>query len=124
MPQALPPITHRSKFALLALSIVVTAAATVLCLPTPSLAMNRGQILHCSNTGTPEEFFVVDITARGVPCRAARRFIVAINEHRRDLKVRKTHYRGYGCRPRQDGVAAWRIRCTRGRRLIRWLAGT
>jgi hypothetical protein len=106
------------------LSIFVTAAATVLWLPTLSLATNRGQALHCSNAGTPGKFFVLDITARGVPCRAARRFIVAINKHRRELKVRKTRYRRYDCRPQQEGVAAWIIRCTRGRRLIRWLEGT
>lgn len=124
MPQALPLITHRSKSALLALSIFVTAAATVLWLPTLSLAMNRGQVLHCSNAGTPVEFFVVDITARRVPCRAARRFIVAINKHRRYLKTQKTRFRRYDCRPRQNGMGAWRIRCARGRRLIRWLEGT
>jgi hypothetical protein len=123
VPQALPPITHRSKSSLLVLSIFITAAATVLWLPTLSLATNRGQVLRCSNAGTPEELFLADITTRRVSCGASRRFIVTINEHRRDLKSRKTRYRRYDCRPRQDGVAAW-IRCTRGRQLIRWLEGT
>jgi hypothetical protein len=119
----LSPITCRSKAAFLAVSIFVTAPLTVLWLPTVSSANNYGPASHCSNAGTPEEMFLAEITARRVSCRAARRFIIALNVHRPDLKDRKTHYRGYDCRPRWEGVAA-RIRCTQSLRVIRWLEGT
>jgi hypothetical protein len=80
--------------------------------------------LHdCSNAGTPEEMFVVDIAARGVSCATARRFIVAFNDHTIYVKERNTHFRGYLCRP-SGGVISTLIRCTSGQRLIRWVQGT
>jgi hypothetical protein len=79
---------------------------------------------RCSNAGAVGALFVAEVTARHVSCSAARRFIVSINDHRLGLKVRSTHYRGYGCHPRPVGGAGWRIRCTRGQRVIRWIEGT
>jgi hypothetical protein len=86
-------------------------------------AASRSQARHCSNAGTPDELFLAEITARGVSCAAARRFIIDINGHRLHLKYHATHYDGYACRPRQEGVAAW-IRCTQRKREIRWIQGT
>jgi hypothetical protein len=63
------------------------------------------------------------VTARGVSCTTADRFIVAISEHRERLKIQNTPYAGYFCRPRPEGVAV-RIRCTQGQRVIAWFAGT
>jgi hypothetical protein len=105
----------------LSLSVMVTAIA--LSLPTLSAATNGAAVRHCSNANTPEELFLVDITARDVSCAVALRFIVAISEHQGDLKTQNTHYEGYRCHPRPEGVAT-QIRCTQGRRAIGWSAGT
>lgn len=111
------------KSALVTISILAAAPVAALALlATPSLA--TAPIVHCSNTGTPQQFFVWDIAAQGVPCAAARRFIVGINTHRPALKARNTSYQGYLCRPQQSGAAGWKIRCTQGQRTIRWLEGT
>jgi hypothetical protein len=98
-------------------------AAMALSSPTVSVAADRAPVRHCSNANTPEELFLVEITARGVSCAVALPFIVAISEHRERLKIQNTRYAGYFCRPRSEGVAA-RIRCTQGRRVIAWFAGT
>jgi hypothetical protein len=75
----------------------------------------------CGRVGSA---FALDITAQGVSCHEARRFVAAVTAHRIALKARNTSYDGYRCRPRQTGAAGWAIRCTRGPRVIRWLAGT
>lgn len=103
--------------------IVVAAIANLFALPPLSLAANSSPVHRCSNAGTPAELFLAEISARGVSCAAAKRFIIDINGQHPDVKYRPTHYRGYTCHPRQEGVAAW-IRCTRGHREIRWLQGT
>jgi hypothetical protein len=102
---------------------ISVVAAMALSLPTLSVATDGAAVRHCSNANTPEELFLVDITARDVSCAVALRFIVAISKHRDDLKTQNTRYAGYLCRPRPEGVATW-IRCTRGRRVIGWSAGT
>lgn len=121
--QKLMPIARRSNAAFLAASIAVAASLTLLWLPMVSSAESHGSISHCSNAHTPPDMFLAEITANRVSCRAARRFIFALNGHRPNLKRHRTHFRGYDCRPEQEGVAA-RIRCTRGLRTIRWLEGT
>lgn len=98
-------------------------AAMALSSPTLSVATDGAAVHHCSNANTPEELFLVEITARDVSCAVALRFTVAISEHRERLKIQNTRYAGYFCRPRPEGVAA-RIRCTQGRRVIAWFAGT
>jgi hypothetical protein len=107
----------------LTLSLSVMVAAMALSLPTLSVATDGAAVRHCSNANTPEELFLVDITARGVSCAVALQFIVAISEHRGGLKTQNTRYEGYLCHPRPEGVAT-RICCTRGRRVIGWSAGT
>lgn len=68
--------------------------------------------------------FALDITAQGVSCPDARRFVAGVTAHRIALKARDTSYDGYRCHPRQTGPGGWAIRCTSGPRVIRWLAGT
>lgn len=123
MTPTLPSTARPSTSAFLALSILVIVVALQLGLPTRSLATSRDEVRHCSNAGTPEDLFLADITARGVTCPVALRFIIGINGQQHHLKYRTTHYDRYVCHPRQEGVAA-RIRCTRGRQEIRWLQGT
>jgi hypothetical protein len=77
----------------------------------------------CSNAGTPEDLFLADITTRRVPCKAARRFIVALHAARPDFKKEVTYFRSFTCSPSPEGVAV-HVRCVEGRRLIRWLNGT
>lgn len=113
----------RRHVAPVVVSILLAASLISLWLPTASPAESPGPVSHCSNARTPPEMFLAEITASRVSCRAAKRFIVALNTHRPKLKYRRTHFRGYGCRPRSEGVTA-RISCTRGSRVIRWLEGT
>ncbi len=79
---------------------------------------------RCSTNDAVGQVFAYDITTRNVPCPTARSFIVAINNRFVRLKAQNTYYRGYICHPRQLGPAGWNIRCTRGRKAIRWLEGT
>jgi len=78
---------------------------------------------QCSNAGTPEGLFLADITTHRVPCKAARRFIVALHAARPDFKTEVTHFRSFTCSPSPEGVAVY-VRCVEGLRLIRWLNGT
>ncbi|MBS1862864.1 MAG: hypothetical protein JSS68_14265 [Actinobacteria bacterium] len=82
------------------------------------------QVRHCSNAGTPTEWFLADITTRHVACRAARRFIFSLHRARPRFKAEVTHFRAYTCTPSEEGVAVW-VRCVNGeRKMIRWLNGT
>ncbi|MBS1862811.1 MAG: hypothetical protein JSS68_13990 [Actinobacteria bacterium] len=108
----------------LAILTVVAITYAALSPATPSLAVAGTSGHACSSTGAVQEFFVVKISARRVSCRAARRFIVAINKDRRYLKTKETHFRRFDCQPYQAGVPDTWIRCVRGRQLIHWLQGT
>jgi hypothetical protein len=117
-------LTRRPRGIVLVSLVVVVIACATLSPAAPSLAVAATSGHTCRSSGALHEFFVVDITARRVSCRAARRFIVAINKDRRYLKVEETHFRRFDCRPFQASVPDTWIRCERGRRLIRWLQGT
>lgn len=58
-----------------------------------------------------------EITARGVTCRTARRFVRAVGGHA------PKRYRGYACtkRARDTALASWRYRCVDGGRRISWV---
>ncbi|MBS1862865.1 MAG: hypothetical protein JSS68_14270 [Actinobacteria bacterium] len=105
--------------------MVFVAAFAALLAASPPLGDAASPGRACSSdVDALREFFVLDIRVRHVSCRAARRFIVAVNENRRYLKVEETHFRRYACRPYEESVPATRITCTRGQQWIRWLTGT
>lgn len=114
--------SHRSSFSTGLAALLAAAVLALLVVPDPSMA--EGGSRHCSDKGPVGSLFVLDITAHRVSCRAARRFIVAVNDHRVMLKEQNTRYDGYFCRPRQTGAGGWTIRCARGQRAIRWSEGT
>jgi hypothetical protein len=90
-------------------------------------ASQAGQLprkLHCTNKGSPPDLFLADITARGVPCPAARRFIFSLARSHPTFKVEVTKFRGYVCVPTEEAVPSIWVRCTKGRRVIRWDNGT
>jgi len=101
--------------------VVVAMTLALVALPGPSVARGGVRVQHCGRVGAA---FALDVTAQGVSCAAARRFVSGISDHRVQLKEQGTAYGGYHCHPRQVGPAEWHIRCTRGQRVIRWLAGT
>lgn len=81
-------------------------------------------VRHCSNAGTPTDWFLANITARHVSCRAAKRFIFSLHRARPRFKAEVTHFRFYTCTPSEEGVAVW-VRCVKGKgKMIRWLNGT
>lgn len=86
---------------------------------------NRPQrVKHCSNTGTPPDLFLADLTTRHVACRTARRFIIALHGSRPNFKTEVTNFRAFTCTPSTESVAAVWVRCVAGRKLIRWVNGT
>jgi hypothetical protein len=108
----------------LRVTAVITVAAAIAFMSLPQPALAGGQMRDCANNAATRANFVISINVDRVSCASARRFVVAINNHRIALKEHDTSYGGYFCRPRQHGAAEWIIRCTHGPRVIRWSEGT
>ena len=111
--------------AALSLTVPAPASASASTVPTSQQRSPRraGHVRHCSNAGSPNDFFLANITSRHVSCRAAMRFIIALHGARPDFKSEVTQFRSFTCTPTTEGVAVW-VRCVKGRRLIRWINGT
>ena len=61
-----------------------------------------------------------NVTARGVSCRFARRFA----RRYAGCYAGRCRHRGFKCRVRRDGVESRDYRCVRGRKVVRWQAGS
>lgn len=114
----LGPVMLGCMLGLFTTIVAMTAAASA------SGRLAEGGSHHAQSCGRVAPAFATDITATGVSCPAARRFVAAVSAHRATLKVHDTSYDGYHCHPRQVGAAGWAIRCSRGARVIRWSSGT